>query len=43
MILLNNTPSKGVPITIKATTSNSVTDTSGNAATFTEVTVVPNY
>lgn len=43
MILLNNTPVKGVPITIKATVSNSVTDTSGNAATFTEVAVVPNY
>lgn len=42
-ILLTRTPDKGVPLTLKPTTSNSITDMMGNATTITTVGVTPNY
>lgn len=43
VILLTRTPDKNIPLTLKATASNSITDTLGNATTVTNVSVTPTY
>ncbi len=43
VILLTRTPDKGILLTLKPTTSNSITDMMGNATTITTVGVTPNY
>lgn len=43
VILLTTTPVKGSTVTVKATTSNSITDNAGNAAIIPEIPVVTNY
>lgn len=43
VILLNTTPVKGLPLTIKATANNSITDNSGNAVALGDITLTPTY
>lgn len=43
VILLTTTPVKGLPLTIKATANNSITDNAGNAAVMPDITLTPTY
>lgn len=43
VIQLTTQATKNIPITIKATVNNSITDYSGNAATIADISVVPTY